>query len=139
MSEQRPRVLVAALISMPNPLRMLLTQHSGSRHWHFPDGEVAFGETIAKTIRRSLNEDLRVTPEEIDERVCMPTDTINMAKKTHFVTLHFVVRLPIGLQIMPRKGLKVYWCSTDPRDHSNLYPLMPSTVEIFRRLNENIK
>ncbi len=140
MSKQRPRLFVAALIAKPDPLRILLTRHQGSRRWHFPDGEMRFGETIAETVRRSLDEDLRVIPAEIiNEHYCIPIETINLAKKTHIVTLHFGVRLSIGLQIKPRKGIEVYWQPIDPHCHSNKFPLLSSTAEVLRRLEEENK
>ncbi len=138
MSEKCPRLLVAALISMPDPLRMLLTRHGENGLWHFPDGEVLFGESIAEAITRNLDTDLGVTPAEINEQACLPTETINPAKGTHIVTLHFIVSLPVGVQLLPKPGMDYAWFPVDSgEDPTFVSQVRPSTYEILRFINED--
>ncbi len=136
MSKQSPRVLVAAIISEPDPPRVLLTKHEGHGRWHFPDGEVGSRERLAAAMHRSFQRDLGVGPAKIDERACLPTDTINFSKDLHLVTLHLIVSLPSGAQFMPRSGIEFAWFPLDShKDPSFVRKALASTYDIFCRLD----
>ncbi len=143
-SKQHPRLLVAALISKSKKGRfpdMLLTQHEGSDLWHFPDGKPRFLESFVDTLNRSLQKDIGVIPAEIDERnrLWLTTLDINPDKRTHIVTMHFIVRLPVDEQILSGSRINFMWFPMDPRQRPSAMKFRPSTAEIIRRLDEDKK
>ena len=130
MSEKRPRLLVAALISKPDPLRMLLTRHKGHGLWHFPDGEVRKNETLFESLKRSLKADIGVVPTAIDMRV-IPIDRINRDKNTHILTLHIFTSLPTDAQFVQREGIETFWLPMATGQYSPPIRLLASTAEIL--------
>lgn len=136
-------LLVAAMVSAPDPLRMLLTRHGGGR-WHFPDGEIRLYEMFVEAVSRSFKKDLGIVPAEIDQRVCFPTNRFSRSEDPflcrHFVTLHFNVILTVDAQLMPANGIEFAWFPIDSyKDPSFSAQVYLTTAEIFRRLDKERK
>ena len=137
MTEKRPMILVAALIHDRDRKSVLLTRHDGHRRWHFPDGELNPGERIVEAVTRSLKEDLGLLPAEVDDRFCLPTDTILLERGFHAVTLHFPVHLPAEPVFAPKIGLEMRWQSLGVRAMPGSHELLTSTAEVLHRLVED--
>lgn len=104
-----PILLVAAVVFDREGL-VLLTRHAPYWKWHFPDGEVRFGEKIDEALRRSFSDDVGLQLRLRDRSPWLVTETVNAAKGLHYVTCHFRAEIDIDRRMLSEKeSLHMLW------------------------------
>ena len=131
---------VAAMISKPDPLSVLLVRDVAGGLWHFPDGKIVFGETFGEAIANNLYYDLAVTTAKVDTSAEMPAQIISETKEEHVIVMHFNVILPDDAELLPRPGIEFAWLHWDLCTSPAFLKLVSlSTAKIIRQFSEDGK